>query len=513
MKTLIQTLATATLLAAITNCSVRAPDLTAAPRPAAPPPAAAPKLPDPRDFMEVLKATHSESTFTQEKFKNNVVTMNFRVDSADGKSVGKLTEKDFQIHEGSIGISKFQIRADEKKSYQVVDIVFAVDITGSMGPFIADAKVRLKEFIRRTYPEYHIRMCLTTFGDFVVKPCTTFYDNREKAQVNKFNSELSSLSIKKGQGEYPGELDKPENPLRSLLESTKVNWSPESQRFVIVVTDEDFYSPEKPGPKFELHQKRDDTRAPSLKEVNDAVKAKAIKVFAITPSATGYNSALNGESSITESSQGEWFDFESVLKKRVPLDSIFDKILQLVNTSYKLSYIVEENQGIPTDLPIEKRDVKVMTTKGKVQQDKPQSSQPKGRPEYKKQWTLSDKEVHAETARASINGKEGAGFSIQGGDVIFNEAPEAGSEIKVVYWHKNLRHNIEQKLLVFPAIMNEGNTKVTLNGVPARSGDIIYTDALNGKTHLELGEGVWDTQDYYKIRTNNSIKLQINHQP
>ncbi|NJM09822.1 MAG: hypothetical protein HC883_02700, partial [Bdellovibrionaceae bacterium] len=354
MKSFGKLLVLSGLAIVLTNCTVKAPDLTAAPRPA--PPKVVEK-PDPRTFERNFYFSKSEATVQQGKYDNNEISLLFQVLDKDGKSVGNLKDGDFRVQENGFNVDKFKTSADIRKSSQVVDIVFVVDITGSMGPFIESAKIRLKEFINGTRGKYNVRLCLSTFGDFVVKKCDRFFDNKSTAQVREFVNELSRLSIKRGQGEDPRYLDWEENSMRALTEATNSPWANESQRFVILVSDADFYSPDKPSKYLEAHQARPDTAAPSMKEVNQAIQRSQVKVFSVTPPATGYNSALNGEPDITASSQGEWFEFARVISKEISLDSIFERILIRINTTYRLTYIVDQNQGLDPSLPIEKRKI------------------------------------------------------------------------------------------------------------------------------------------------------------
>jgi hypothetical protein len=512
MKTLLNSLVALAAIAALTNCKAQAPDLTGTPRPA---PAAIPKKPDARNFERNFYFARSESTVKQDKFDNNEISVLFRVQSNDGKSVDQLKKEDFKVLENNVAVNNFKVQADEKRSYQVVDIVFVVDITGSMGPFIEYAKVRLDEFIRKTHPKYHIRMCLSTFGDFVVQKCDRFYDNSSSQQVKEFRNALFNLSIKRGQGEYPGELDWEENPMRALTEATKAPWDQNSQRFVILVSDADFYSPEKPSKFFQQHQARPDTTAPSIAEVNQAIQTSQVKVFTITPPAEGYNSPIAGQPDITSSSQGEWFEFKRVIAKQITLDSIFGKILERINTTYRITYVVEQNQGLNATLPVEKRDIAVTTPKGSVKRESVTSSVPTGRPEYKQKWKLTDEAIRPDSARGWIDGKQldKNEFSIQGGEVSLRQVPKAGASLKFDYFYEKIEKNFRMEPLVFNGNLTSANTKVWLNDKLARSEDIIFEQDIEGDTSVKLGPNVLGANDPYDIRRNESLKIRIQHQP
>ncbi len=497
----------------LVNCAAKAPDLTGSPRPAPAPPAIAPKKPDARNFERNFFFSRSESTVKQDKHDNNEVSVLFRVQSNDGKSVNQLKNFDFKVLENNVPVEKFAVKASEKKSYQVVDIVFVVDITGSMGPFIEYAKVRLDEFIRKTYPEYHVRMCLSTFGDYVVTKCDRFYDNSSPSQVREFRNALANLSIKRGQGEYAGELDWEENPMRALTEATKAPFAADSQRFVILVSDADFYSPEKPSKFFDKHQARPETVAPGIAEVNQALQTSNVKVFGVTPPAEGYNSPIAGQNEITK--EGEWFEFKKVIAKQITLDVIFGKILERINTTYKITYVVEQNQGLSPSLSVDKRDVKVSTPLGVVTRESVTSSLPTGRPEYKQKWKVSEQPIRADSVRAWVDGKplDKNQFQAQGGEITLTQVPKAGASLKFDYFYENIEKNFRMETLSFDGNLTSANTKVWLNEKPARAQDIVFSPDIEGDTSVKLGPEVLGAGDPYDIRKNESLKIRIQHQP
>jgi len=514
MKTINKLLMFAGLLMAmmaITNCTAKNPDLTGAIRPA---PAVAPKKPDPMVFEKHYYFSNSESTVRQNKYDNNEISAFFQVTDKDGKSVGGLKETDFRAQENGTPIDKFKIEADVEKSSQLVDIVFVVDITGSMGPFIESAKLRLKDFINSTRGKYHVRLCLSTFGDFVVKKCDRFFDNTSPAQVKEFIGELAQLKISKGQGEDPRYLDWEENPMRALTEATNSPWGQESQRFVILVTDADFYSPDKPNKYFEAHQANDKTKAPSMKEVNEAIAKSQVRVFSVTPPATGYNSPLNGEPDITASSQGEWFEFTKVISKEITLDSILQRILMRINTTYKLTYVVDETPGLDPTLPLAKRNLEIQlvdANAGTVKKNSVLSSMPTGRPHYQKVWKVSDQPIQPSSLKVYADGKEvdPLEYSLERGEVRFKNVPKAGTRIRFVYLYEAIERNFRMEPLSFTGQLNAGNTKVYLNGKEARANEVNYDQDLDGNTSVRLNESVLSSSDPYDIRKNQGLTIRL----
>lgn len=495
--------------AILIGCKANNPPLTGRVRP--PAPAAAPKL-EPRDFDKSYKYETSESTAVQNQYDANEISMNFMV-SKGNESVQGLTEKDFRVTENGTQLTKFNIKASKEVSKKVVDIVFVVDITGSMGPFIASAKRVLKGFIEDSLRKgYHLRMCLSTFGDRVEKKCDRFFDNTSRKQKEEFLKELASLAIRKGQGEDPRFLDWEENSMRGLVEATKSEWAQDSQRFVLLVSDADFYSPDKPNKFIEQHQADPQFAAPLMKDVNAAITASQVTVFSITPPATGYNSPLNGEPDITATSKGQWFDFKQVMDRVVPLDSILQNILELVSVTYTLTYVVDENPGLNVTLPVEKRSVLITHVNGgKVEQGPGRSSMPDGRPQYKQTFKVSDSNIQQGSLKVWINGQpvNASDFTTQKGDVTFKTAPAPKSKLKFEFFYEDIEKNFRIEPLTFAGHIDSRNTKVYLNGTEARPEELEFTRDLEGNTSLRLSDSVMSANDPYHIRRNTGLKVRV----
>lgn len=495
------------------GCKADNPGLTGRVRP--PAPVQPPKL-EPRDFDKTYPYETAESKATQDKYDKNTVKVMFQI-SKDKQSVQNLTEKDFRVQENGVQVTKFQIDADKKVTKQLVDIVFAVDVTGSMGPFITEAKQVLKDFVKSTAADYHIRICLTTFGDKILKKCDKFFDATSKKQQGEFLAALAGLSIKKGQGEEAGFLDWEENSMRALLEATKVTWEQDSKRFVVLVSDADFYSPEKPSKHFEHHQANPDFWAPSIKDVNAAILSSKVTVFSITPPATGYNSPLNGEPDITATSNGQWFQFDSVIDnnqpKRGALRSIMNGILDLVDVTYTLTYIVDENPGLSVSLTEDKRNVDITHNNGgTVTKLSTRSSMPDGRPQYKTKFKVSDSALKRDSVKVWVDGKPltpGTDFSVQKGEVDLKTAPGPNAKLRFEYFYEEIEKNFRFEPLTFAGALNATNTKVWLNGQEARPEHLTFSPDGEGNTIVGLSDEVLSAADPYKIGANAGLKVRI----
>lgn len=504
------TLVATTLALSLSACKATSPALTGPPRKVAPVSFAATK-PDPKVFEGAFGFSTSEFTDTQARYDENQISVLFQVNK-DGKSVNGLTGKDLKVEENGVDVPKFELAANTERKDQVVDIAFVVDITGSMGPFIESAKLRLKNFIVTSHKKgYHVRMCLSTFGDMVVKHCDRFYDNQSDQQRSEFISDLSQLTIHRGQGEDPKILDWEENPMRALYDAAGTSWADGSQRFTILVTDADFYSPDKPNKHIAEHQANPETAAPTMSQVNQSVKNAGIKVFAVTPPATGYNAPLAGEGGVVQASGGEFFEFKQVVDGRISLDTILDRILLNIKTTYKLTYTVDKTPGLDATLPLEQRKIVISTAAGTTENVVPSSSIATGRPNYKQTWKVSDQNIQAGSTQVFVNDKivDAQEYNATGTDVTFKSTPEPGAKIRVVFLYEALDKNLRREPMPIPGRADAQSTKVYLNGKPARAEDIQFASTLEGGTNLSLADSVFASSDPYELKQNGGVRIRV----
>ena len=347
------------------------------------------------DFFEsFFKMNNSVASFEQPQLESNETQAAFQVALADGTNVPDLKVTDFTILENGQPISDFKLQSNSTTIKQSVDIIFAVDVTGSMSPTIESAKTRLISFVQKSRLNgTHSRMCLITFGDRTVKNCDRFYDNNPDDpstidQVNELISEISKLKALTGSSD-PGGSDLNENPMRALIDASKAPWNENSQRFVILITDDGFlYSPGNSGNVGAL--------APKYNEVSEAIEKSQMKVFAATPSLAGYNKPFKGEPGVVEFSKGEWFNFKDLISGKITLDTILNRILNRVQTTYLLQYTLDENSGSGLDLtlPLKKRKIEILLQNGvhaNLNMLSLQSNLPDGRKPYQKKFKLADK--------------------------------------------------------------------------------------------------------------------------
>ncbi|WP_413288426.1 hypothetical protein [Bdellovibrio sp. HCB337] len=478
--------------------------------------------PQTRLFEKSFEVSPSEATFKQTRYDQNEVSLQFQV-LKNGASVNNLKATDLKVYENGIPVNPFELSAQTERINQVADIVFLVDITGTMVELIESAKKRLAEFVKSSRKAgYHTRMCIATFGDYTVKKCSRFFDNNPndrstESQVKELLSELAQLHAYRGNGKDPGWPDLDENPMGALVDVSKAPWGENSQRFVILVTDWGFlYSPDNQGTIGD--------KAPTMKQVTDAIKAAQMKVFAVTRTKhthkgkelvwDGFNTPFQGEQGIVQTSDGEHFDFDKVLKGEITLNQILQRILDRLDTTYKLSYIVDQISGLNPTLPLDKRDVKLSLAQqdgGEFVNKTITSSMPKGRPEYQTSWKVADGVLSENSVRVYVDNKElpASEYSVSGQNVVLKTPPKAGASIRFVYYQKDVTKHLRLEPMSFADGMSSSNVKVYLNGVPARSGDVIFTKDTEGNTSVSFSEAISKPSAPYKILENKGLKVKI----
>lgn len=130
-----------------------------------------------------------------------------------------------------------------------LDLVIALDVTGSMGNRIANLKAEvdpLGRVLNGLTPS--LGMGVVAFGDRLWQRPVTGFDLREidtpTAQA-AFRSFVVNLGVNMGQG-GGGNPDPPEAFLRALREAMRMSWRPRAQqRMIVLITDNPAYLEER----------------------------------------------------------------------------------------------------------------------------------------------------------------------------------------------------------------------------------------------------------------------------
>jgi len=464
-------------------------------------------------FDQNFTVQKSSVTLTQESLEQNRSTLSFQVKKADGSYVQDLSPSELVLSENKNTVHKYNLTKNSFQFAQTADIVFVVDVTGSMSPTIEAAKIRLINFIKNSRQMgYHSRMCLVTFGDYTIKKCQKFYDNdpsnpATQSQVDELISEITQLKALTG-AQDPGGRDLDENPMRALIDASESPWQSLTQRFAILVTDAGFlYSPGNEGDVGKL--------APQYSEVKTALQKSQMKVFAATQSLAGYNKKFRKEEGIVNLSGGEWFNFADLVSGKITLDTILNRIIFDLNTTFVAEYVVEEQPNLDATLPLKDRAPQVELKNpvlGAVISVQLKSNLPDGRKAYPKEFKIADKKIKKNSVRVYVNSVEQKNFTISDdGRLVLKEAPAALSEIKIDYQYEDLNDTVIQQPLVIPAAVPNDSVELILNGIRALESDYSIKAADSNYKTIQLSERVFSAADPYKISEKDGLKIKVSY--
>src|SRR5271170_369360 len=160
------------------------------------------------------------------------VELDFGLTDGSGQPVGNLQVDNVKVFENGQKAKILDFRGVGQG--RPVDIVFVLDVTESMQPYIDAVKQNIINFVtdlasnNRDY-----RLGLVTFEDYVVSAypdCNCEYSHKMTSDVHQFIGWVSSLHA-------GGGGDIPEDQLDALDYAAKLPFRPEAQGIVIIVTD------------------------------------------------------------------------------------------------------------------------------------------------------------------------------------------------------------------------------------------------------------------------------------
>lgn len=457
----------------------------------------------------------SSVSYTQANLEENKTTITFQVQNPLGQFDSPLKESDLKLVENNKEVEKFVLTKNSTTTAQTVDILFAIDVTGSMAPTIEAAKTRIINFINHSREMgYHTRMCLSTFGDFTITKCTRFYDNdpndpATQTQVAELISEITKLKALTGQND-PGGTDLDENPMRALIDAASAPWISDSQRFTILVTDAGFlYSPGNSGAVGKL--------APEYKEVMTALEQSKMKIFAATPSLAGYNKKFGKYEGIVTLSQGEWFKYADLVNGTITMNTILNKILTSVNTTFFLNYTLNSQSPQDPSLPLSQRQISLQLKDpalGTLLPPTITSNLPNGREKDQTDYKVSDKKIKADSLQVWVdNVLLESGYSYkENGELHFENVQKGDAKIRIQYEYADLKDSVALQPVVIIVSKKTKTQRLVLsiNGIEMSSDhyEMISTDdgkvSVNFKTDIIFSE-----QDPYEIDLNRGMEVQV----
>jgi Mg-chelatase subunit ChlD len=208
------------------------------------------------------------------------VDMKFHANVASsGHLLTGLSRENLFLYENDQRIRTFDFSKDTTAGGQAADIIFVLDVTGSMGDEINQVKNNIIEFADSlSYRGVDYRLGMVTFLDAIenVYPFTT--------DVQKFQG-YASQQYAHGGG------DGPENSLEALMHATEFPFREQAKRIVIWITDADYHEHDSVTPR-------------TKSETIDALLSHDITVHAI--GATSFKSAFYDP--ITTATGGQYYD-------------------------------------------------------------------------------------------------------------------------------------------------------------------------------------------------------------
>ncbi len=160
------------------------------------------------------------------------VQLDFGLTDQNGNPVGNLKPDNVKVFEDGKEAKILDFRGVGQG--RPVDIVFVLDVTESMQPYIDAVKQNVITFAQELQSNSRdYRLGLVTFEDYVVSSvpdCNCEYRNTMTSDVKKFTEWVGSLHA-------GGGGDIPEDQLDALAYAAKFPFRPEAEGIIIIVTD------------------------------------------------------------------------------------------------------------------------------------------------------------------------------------------------------------------------------------------------------------------------------------
>jgi len=216
---------------------------------------------------------------------DGVVQLDFGMTESGGQPLGNLRAENVQVFEDGKPAKILDFRGVGQG--RPVDIVFVLDVTESMQPYIDAVKQNIIQFAQDLAANNRdYRLGLVTFEDYVISQypdCNCEYRNIMTSDVQKFTGWVGTLHA-------GGGGDIPEDQLDALAYAASFPFRPEAQSIVILVTDAPSHKagdgPDREGDSaYQLHHP--DPNADVTEETGDKVAAimqkNGLTLYAVAP--------------------------------------------------------------------------------------------------------------------------------------------------------------------------------------------------------------------------------------
>jgi hypothetical protein len=215
---------------------------------------------------------------------DGVVQLNFGLTGPDGQPVGNLTADNVKVYEDGKPAKIVDFRGVGQG--RPVDIVFVMDVTESMQPYIDAVKQSMVSFahdLAANNRDY--RLGLVTFEDYTVSKypdCNCAYRNKLTSNVNEFTQWVGSLHASGG-----GDI--PEDQLDALNYASTLPLRPNAQAIFILITDAPCHvrgdGPDRMGDLAYREHKNPNANVTNLipSEVAQTLRKQGITLYAVAP--------------------------------------------------------------------------------------------------------------------------------------------------------------------------------------------------------------------------------------
>ena len=226
------------------------------------------------------------------------------VDSASLDPVTDLTKDHFSLYEDGMAETPITVEKVDVTSNLTVDIVFVIDVTGSMGPQINGLEGRIVHFADALNAKgLDYRLGLVAYDD-TVKNTWNFTDN-----VDLFKAWVSGIKAEGG-----GDLA--ENALEGLARAASFGFRPNAQKYTILITDQTFH---------EIHLPGSGATQYSTETMVELLAGKGIVNYVVGPD-------LQKMQQLAEGTGGLYFDITQDFAATV------DLIGNIISNQYVISY-------------------------------------------------------------------------------------------------------------------------------------------------------------------------------
>jgi len=150
-------------------------------------------------------------------------------EEATGRLIPDLQDRNVFLFEDQTRIRDFTIAKDSTGGLNQADVVFVLDVSGSMGNEIAAVQSNIVEFADSlTQRGIDYRLGLVAFRDAVT-------------EVSDFTTDVDYFRRVVGSQRASGGGDRPENSLDAIDRAAQFSFRPTAQRVLIWITDADYY--------------------------------------------------------------------------------------------------------------------------------------------------------------------------------------------------------------------------------------------------------------------------------